>query len=91
MSKFQNSEDPMAFFIWKSSLMSGSLLPGTSVTSLAQKNTMKRLKNHMIHQTKFGLNKILTKKNFDELLDFEVFDKDKHGNDVANLASLFMK
>lgn len=85
-----NMEDPIAFDVWLRSL-SGDTLPGGKNISLAQKHKLEKFSKNRHLETKFALNRIISKDQFNELLNFEIFDRDKHGNDVANLPSLFMK
>ena len=85
-----NMENPLAFDMWLRSL-SGDTLPGGKTISLAQKLKLQKFSKNLHLETKFALNRIMSKDQFNELLNFEIFDRDKHGNDVANLPSLFMK
>ena len=54
------------------------------VKSLAAKASLKK------RFTQFGLSKIKSKKDFDQLLNFEIFDYETHKNHDDQLLNLFL-
>ena len=67
-----------------------------SVSNLDIKNNAERVKSlasktsHKARFTQFALSKIQSKTDFDQLLNFELFDYEKHKNEDDKILNLFL-